>query len=156
GNNMRAFSVLGLLLCGMLGAGESSLKLSLRSRVEEGKGSGHFNVAWKAVDWDAHKTADVICDMGDKHWDDASTQRVGEMAARMNKLVTELRSRGALVIHAPSDTMEHYKDYPQYKVAQAAPAVDVKTPLQRWRKLDPEHEAPLPIDDSDNCETNSG
>ena len=132
------------------GAEESaSFKLPLRSRVELGKETGHFNVQWKSAEWDARKTAVVVCDMWDKHWCEPSTARVGELAARMNELVCEARRRGALVIHCPSDTMEYYKDWPQYKLAAAAPVVETKTPLQRWRKLDLALESALPIDDAD-------
>lgn len=126
-----------------------AFSLNLRSRVEFGdKGSGQFNVQWKAAEWNAAKTAVVICDMWDKHWCPGATTRVGEMAPRMNELVVEARKRGALIIHCPSDTMAYYKDWPQYKLAESAPPAETKSPLQKWRKLDPEHEAALPIDDS--------
>ena len=44
---------------------------------------------------------------------------------------------GALVIHAPSDTMPFYKDTPQRKLAQAAPKAEPKVPLKGWCGLDP-------------------
>jgi type 1 glutamine amidotransferase len=51
--------------------------------------------------------------------------------------------------------MNFYKDTPQRKLAQAAPKVTPRVPLQGWCRLDPKREAPLPIDDSDGgCETN--
>ena len=128
----------------------NAFALKLRNRTEFGeKGSGHFNVQWKDANWDAGKTAVIICDMWDKHWCPGATQRVGEMAPRMNALVVEARKRGALIIHCPSDTMTYYKDWPQYKLAESAPVVEAKSPLQRWRKIDLQHESPLPIDDSD-------
>ena len=149
------YRVLALVLAALslpssLLAGEHSLVLNLRNRVELGeKGSGLFNVQWKTADWDAAKTAVVICDMWDKHWCPGSTSRVGEMAPRMNQLAAEARKRGALIIHCPSDTMEYYKEWPQFKLAQNAPAAEAKSPLQRWRKIDLTHESPLPIDDTD-------
>jgi nicotinamidase-related amidase len=109
----------------------------------------------KKQEWAAKKTAVVICDMWDKHWCAGATGRVGEMAPRMNAVVAELRKRGALIIHCPSDTMGFYKDTPQRKLAQDAPRVETKVALERWRKLDPAREGKLPIDDSDggcDCE----
>jgi nicotinamidase-related amidase len=71
----------------------------------------------------------------------------------MNEVVAAARKKGALVIHCPSDTMDFYKDTPQRKLAQSAPPVAAKVPLQRWCKLDPAKEGKLPIDDSDGgCE----
>lgn len=150
-------------LCGLLAiAGiesrsadsSASLLLKLRFRKETGPASGRWHTLTEPAQWDAKKTAVVICDMWDKHWCQLSTQRVGEMAPRMNEFVKEARRRGALVIHCPSDTMEFYKDTPQRKLAQAASPVEPKTPLQRWCRIDLAKEAPLPIDDSDGgCDT---
>lgn len=140
----------GISILSQAGAEDAAVfKLPLRSRVELSKNSGQFNVRWNSTEWDARKTAVVVCDMWDKHWCEPSTARVAEMAPRMNQLVCEARRRGALVIHCPSDTMDYYKDWPQFKLAASAPEAPTQSPLQRWRKLDPAHEAPLPIDDSD-------
>ena len=57
--------------------------------------------------------------MWDKHWCAGATKRVGEMAPRMNDFVVAVRQRGALIIHAPSDTMNYYKTWPQYALAQS-------------------------------------
>ena len=99
--------------------------------------------------WAANQTAAIICDMWDKHWCAGATARVAEMAPRMNELVAELRRRGVLIIHCPSGTLAFYKDHPARKLAQAAPKVPTKVPLQGWMRLDPKREGPLPIDDSD-------
>lgn len=71
------------------------------------------------------------------------------MAPRMNQVIAELRKRGALIIHCPSDTMKFYADTPGRKLAQAAPKAEPKVPLKGWCGLDPKREPPLPIDDSD-------
>lgn len=126
-----------------------SLKLTLRFRKETGPASGRWHTLTAPAQWDAKKTAVVICDMWDKHWCQMATQRVGQMAPRMNEFVNEARKRGSLVIHCPSDTMDFYKDTPQRKLAQAAPKVEPKTELQRWCRIDLAKEAPLPIDDTD-------
>lgn len=139
-------------------AGGDSRKLTLhvRKRVETKTGSGRYHTLTETVEWDPAKTALVICDMWDKHWCDNATRRVGEMAPRMNEVAAAARKKGVLVIHCPSDTMEFYKDFPQRKLAQAAPAVETKIPLERSCRLVPEKEGKLPIDDSDggcDCET---
>ena len=151
------------LLCGLLAVAEfeavsaessSPLPLKLRFRKETAPGSGRWHTLNQPAEWDAKKTAVVICDMWDKHWCQMSTQRVGQMAPRMNEFVKEARRRGSLVIHCPSDTMDFYKDTPQRKFAQAAPKVESKTELQRWCRIDLAKEAPLPIDDADGgCDT---
>jgi nicotinamidase-related amidase len=131
-----------------------SFVLHLRARVETAPGSGRYHTLTKTATWDAAKTAVVICDMWDKHWCPGATARVAEMAPRMNEVVAAARRRGALIIHCPSDTMGFYKDTPQRKLAQAAPKVEPRVPLERWCRLDPKREAPLPIDDTDGgCES---
>src|SRR5688572_9079942 len=118
--------------------GAEPLKLHTRKGAEE-----------KVVEWDPKKTAVVICDMWNEHWCKGATERVGEMAPRMNEVVKKAREKGVFIIHAPSDTMKFYEGTPARKRAQAAPKVTPKVPLQRWNKLVPEKEGPLPIDDSD-------
>ena len=137
------------LLALLLVPQDEALKLKLRSRVETAPKSGRWHAVTKPASWDARRTAAIVCDMWDQHWCAGATSRVGEMAPRMNEVLSALRKKGALVIHCPSDTMGFYKDAPQRKLAQEAPKVETKVPLERWRKLDPAREGALPIDDSD-------
>ncbi|MBC8115228.1 MAG: ThuA domain-containing protein, partial [Candidatus Saccharimonas sp.] len=44
---------------------------------------------------------------------------------------------------------DFYKDAPQRKLAQSAPQVETKRPLERWCRIDSTHEAALPIADAD-------
>ena len=125
------------------------LRLALRSRVESAKGAGDWALVSRPAAWDAKKTAAIVCDMWNQHWCKGATTRVADMAPRMNRVLAELRGRGVLIIHCPSSTLDHYKDTPQRKLAQSAPKADAKVPLQGWCRLDPAHEGPLPIDDSD-------
>ncbi len=124
------------------------LVLQQRSQVETAKGLGRYHVLTREVQWDARKTAVVVCDMWDKHWCPTATARVGEMAPRMNEVLKAARQKGALILHCPSDTMSFYKDTPQRKLAQQAPKVETRTPLLTSCRLNPKHEPPLPIDDS--------
>jgi type 1 glutamine amidotransferase/nicotinamidase-related amidase len=127
----------------------NKLVLHLRSQVETAAKSGRYHVVTQPATWDGRKTALVVCDMWDKHWCPKATQRVGEMAPRMNEVLKAARARGVLIIHCPSDTMGFYKDTPQRKRAQEAPKVEARVPLQPWCRIDPKHEAALPIDDAD-------
>lgn len=107
------------------------------------------------MSWDSARTAIVLCDMWDTHTCPSAAARVAEMAPRMNQVVKAARARGVFIIHCPSGTMGFYKDTPQRKLAQAAPPVEPRVPLQRWCKIDLAAEAPLPIDDTDggcDCE----
>jgi nicotinamidase-related amidase len=120
---------------------------SLRSRVRPFKNSD----AWQPVVVEGRfrtsNSAILICDMWDKHWCSGASRRVEGLARRMDPLLREARTAGILIIHAPSETMAFYKDYPQRKLVLEAPVVKPPTELSM---SDP----PLPIDDSDGgCDT---
>jgi nicotinamidase-related amidase len=147
----RVLICLGLVL--LFGAAEpapeTTLVLNLCTRTETEKGSGRYQTVTRPTRWDARKTAVIVCDMWDKHWSTNATKRVAEMAPRMNEVLIAARKKGALVIHCPSDTMDFYKGTPQRERATQAPKAKPRVPLEGWCRLDPKHEPPLPIDDSD-------
>lgn len=126
-----------------------AIRFHARKRVPA---EGNTN-QWKSVEseivWEGARTAVVVCDMWDKHWCPDATERVGELAPVMNRVIAAARQRGALIIHCPSDTMDFYKDHEGRKLAQSAPKVETQIPLKGWCNLVMEKEAPLPIDDSD-------
>lgn len=139
-----------LLLVGFVVPSQAGLlTLHTRSRVPV---AGETN-AWQVVEctagWDSRHTAIVICDMWDQHWCPDATERVGEMAPRMNDTVKAARARGVFVIHCPSGTLKFYEDHPGRKLAESAPKVETRVPLENWCSLNAEKEVPLPIDDSD-------
>jgi hypothetical protein len=80
--------------------------------------------------------------MWDRHWCRGAAERVAEMAPAMNRTLHAARDKGALIIHAPSETVDFYRDTPAYRRAAEAPAA---TPPATESREDP----PLPIDDSD-------
>ncbi len=127
----------------------TNLSLTLQDRVKASAEAGGSEIRHRHVTWNAAKTAVVICDMWDAHWCKGATARVAEMAPRMNQVINAMRAKGSLIIHCPSGTLDAYRDSPGRKLAQAAPAVEPKVPLQGWCSLDPSKEAALPIDDSD-------
>ena len=125
------------------------IRLAPRTRIETADGSGRYHAVASRAEWDPAKTAIVICDMWDKHWCKGATRRVGEMAPRVNEVISKARDQGVFIIHAPSNTLDHYKDAPARKRALAAPKAPARVKLQKWCKLDPAREPSLPIDDSD-------
>ncbi len=132
------------------------LKLNLRSRKEIAAESGRYHAVTAPAEWDPQETAIVVCDMWDTHTCPNAALRVSQMAPRMNEVLKAARARGVFIIHSPSDTMKFYEGHPGRKLAMSAPDAEPVKPLQRWCKIDPEHEAALPIDDTDggcDCET---
>lgn len=123
--------------------------LHARSQVETSAGSGRYHALTKEVRWEPTKTAVIVCDMWNQHWCRGATERVAQMAPRMNQVLRAARERGALIIHCPSDTMKHYENYPQRRTAAQAKPVEGRVKLEPWRSLNLEREPPLPIDDAD-------
>jgi len=99
--------------------------------------------------WNASETAIIICDMWDKHWCDSATQRVAAMAPKLNEMIRAARSKGVTIVHAPSGTIDFYKDHPARKRVLAAPHAKPPEPIKPWYHLDSLYEGSLPIDDSD-------
>jgi nicotinamidase-related amidase len=125
----------------------ADLRLPLRSRVEAFKGSG----VWEEVRLDAAlpipQTAILICDMWDKHWCSGAARRVAALALKMAPVIDAARARGIQIVHAPSETMEFYKDWPQRQRMLRIARIEPPAPLGL---IDP----PLPIDDHDGgCDT---
>jgi nicotinamidase-related amidase len=125
-----------------LQAADRSLSLALRTRVEVFRGSGDWEEVALARAFPARTTALILCDVWDKHWSRGASARVDAMAPRINEVVNAARRLGVLIIHAPSDTMEFYRDHPARRRIQDVPPVELPPPLEL---PDP----PLPIDDSD-------
>jgi len=125
--------------------GSGAMDLRARVRREEPPGSGRWRAEEVRLRWDPRQTAVILCDMWDKHWCSGATARVAEMAPVMNQVVRAARRRGMLIVHAPSETMEHYKDTPQRRRALEAPDAPPPPPSFAIRPPEP----PLPIDDSD-------
>jgi nicotinamidase-related amidase len=133
----------------------STLKLNLRNRLNPFTMSAG-PVTERTVEWDARRTAIIVCDMWDHHWCKSAEARVGELAGPMDAMLKAARAKGVFVIHAPSTCTDFYKDTPQRKRAQQAPFAATPGPLaatERWGTCwnwpDASREGVLPIDDSD-------
>ncbi|MDR0871431.1 MAG: cysteine hydrolase [Planctomycetaceae bacterium] len=109
--------------------------------------------------WSPKETAIVVCDMWNQHWCKGATARVGEMAPRMNEVLTAARDKGITIFHAPSECMKFYENHPAHKRALGIPADEtVKNTLggEKWNGgLPSEKDKKYPLDQSDggcDCE----
>ena len=153
---MRLLLIPGLLLLILAPAGRadlhsggtgSDMHLILRKRIQPYGASDTWTEANFEQSLSLARTAIVITDMWDKHWCRGATERVGQIALRMEPLLVKARAAGILIIHAPSETMDFYADSEGRRVAQSAPRVDPP-------EAAPLHDPPLPIDDSNGgCDT---
>ena len=95
------------------------IRISLQKRIPSDSVKGVIKIVNEIQQWDSKQTAIIICDMwrtsiGAK----VLTARVAEMAPYLNKVISIAREKGVLIVHAPSDCMKYYKDYPGRKMAQ--------------------------------------
>jgi nicotinamidase-related amidase len=125
-----------------------TLRVITRSRSTDNSNDAAAEPVEESLEWKVSETAIVICDMWDDHWCVSASQRVKVMAPRMNDVISVARGHGVQIIHAPSDTMNYYKDMPFRRRMQQAATAEPPGPIQPWRKLDPKREPPLPIDDA--------
>ena len=145
-NPSRWLPVVLLALAPLL-ASAADMTVDLRSRVEAFKGSGEWHEVGLRKSLATEKTAVIVCDMWDKHWCKGATERVNALVLKMAPFLESARKQGIQIIHAPSETMDFYKDAPQRKrilaVGKIAPPAPLNLP-------DP----PLPIDDKrGGCDT---
>jgi len=136
---------------------EGRFSLDLRYRTETGENTGRFNTFWEKADWDAHKTAIVVCDMWDSHHSVTAVRRVGELAPHLNEVLKAARARGVTIIHAPSDCMPHYEKHAARVRALSVPEAEVRPDgIGEWGyRIASEEQARYPIDQSDGGEDES-
>jgi nicotinamidase-related amidase len=121
---------------------KANWKLSLHTRVETFKGSGDFDAVSVTHSFNPKECAVILCDVWDKHWCENASTRCGALAMKMVPVLASMRKRGVIVIHAPSDCMDFYKDTPQRKFMAELKKVAPPKPLEL---PDP----PLPVVASD-------
>src|SRR5579862_8112782 len=95
--------------------------------------------------WDGPRTAVIICDMWDDHTCKGAARRVAAMVPKFNQFLAAARAKVALVIHAPSDVIAFYKDFPQRRRALEAPPAPAPMDLIR-RPFDATCEGAFPFD----------
>jgi hypothetical protein len=134
-------------------SGNARLALRLRSRVEIDQ-TGRYRVVEKAAAWDPRQTAIIVCDMWDLHHCKNAVTRVKEMAPRMDQVLKAARAQGVLIIHAPSECMDAYKDRPGRKRALETPRAKNMPPDigKGCTKIPSEDKGTYPIDQTDGGE----
>ena len=102
---------------------------------------------WKTIktktNWKPSKTALLLCDIWDSHWCRGAVKRLNLMTKQMNNVTSSCRSLDMPIIHAPSSTLDFYKDTPARKRVKSIPPFDIPPDLDH---SDP----PLPVDSSDH------
>lgn len=127
---------------------EKMVRMSLQKMVPSDEEQGSFIRINEIQEWNADETAIIICDMWDDHWCKSASERVSEMAPLMNNVVSIARIKGVLIVHAPSDCMDYYKNHPARKLGAKYKNKKAQTLLSD-SKLDSEKDAVWPVDQSD-------
>ena len=132
---MRSLFVgLAMLIPAVVPAAEP-LTLNLRTRSQPFKTGEETVEATFAKRFDPKETAIVICDMWDDHWCASASKRCAALAEKMEPIVAAARKRGILIIHAPSECMDFYKDnsarqrLANVKKVQLPKSLDLPDPL---------------------------
>jgi len=126
---------------------KATTRLPLRTRIQPFHGDSFWVEAHFSEALVNSKTAIIVTDMWNKHWCPSETDRVKQLAQRMEPLLDKARSSGMLIIHAPSGTMDFYAHAPGRRLAKDAPHTQPAAGLNL-------PDVPLPVDDSDGgCDT---
>jgi nicotinamidase-related amidase len=141
---LAAGLLLALAAGGAAAAEAPIIRLNLRqqSLVQDPGGHNVWQAKVAPAEWKAAETVLILCDVWDKHWCRGANERLAPMLPRMNETVKAARAAGITIIHAPSETMDFYKDSPARKRMMDAPAVAMPQPEKR-------DVPPLPVDASD-------
>ena len=126
-------------------------KLTLTLRSQARTQNAHGYTIWEIVEtpteFSTAQTVLLLCDVWDRHWCRGAEERLTRLLPRMNELVTTLRDRGVLIVHAPSDTMDFYAGTPARRRVLDLP--EIEPPADR-----PHDDPHLPVDASEGgCDT---
>jgi nicotinamidase-related amidase len=100
-----------------------SLRLSRRKLEKTSQGSRVWQLEREDLAIPATRLAVIVCDMWDRHWSTGASLRVDRLAPEIDRFCRRLRAVGALIVHAPSDTIETYRDSPaRLRIAGHGPA----------------------------------
>jgi nicotinamidase-related amidase len=126
------------------------VRLRTQRLVQNASGYTAWQVGEEQRALDPRKTALVLCDVWDCHTCRGAEERLEQLLPRMQQVVTTMRQRGALIVHAPSDTRdfdELYGGTPARKRVFDCPSIAPPPDLDHA-------EPPLPVDLTDPaCDT---
>lgn len=126
--------------------------INIKARVQRLVERGGYRV-WETSETirecDPARTALVLCDVWDRHTCRGAEERLARLLPGIAMVVERFRSAGALIVHAPSDTIDFYEGTPaRERLLTVSSSVDASPPADRPRKV-----PPLPIDATDPCDT---
>ncbi len=124
------------------------LKISMQRRLPSENEKGAYYISNRIEEWNPSQTAIIVCDMWDDHWCKGASARVAEMAPAMNEALSIAREKGILIVHAPSECMDFYKNHPARKLGQKYKSKKAQS-LISTEKLSSEKESEWPVDQSD-------
>ncbi|WP_422926608.1 ThuA domain-containing protein [Singulisphaera sp. PoT] len=129
-------------------------EVRLRSRQPLQADANQYRVVEKSESWKPNETAIIVCDVWDLHHCLNAVLRVKEMAPTIERVLKTARKQGALIIHAPSDCMDNYKNHPGRKRAIETPkSSNLPADIGKWcYKIPSEEKGTYPIDQSDGGE----
>jgi len=130
------------------------LQLALQSQSPVAESSGNYHRNVQTVQWQAGKTALILCDVWDSHHSINAVRRVLQVAPSMNQLANSIRAAGGTIIHAPSDCMAFYENHPsRVRAAQTPKLQETPETITAWcDTIDGESRDPYPVDQSDGGE----
>lgn len=100
-----------------------SLRLARRKLVESSQGSRVWQTKREDLAIPANRLAVIVCDMWDRHWSTGASLRVDQLAPKIDRFCRRLRDVGALIVHAPSETIGAYRESPaRLRIAGYGPA----------------------------------
>lgn len=117
-----------------------TMNLTLRTQVlrRDRRTRNHWKVRARQAKLRTDATALLLCDVWDTHTDRGAAERLDAMVPRMSRLVNAARRAGLLIIHAPSDVIDFYRDLPARTRVLNVPKV--KPPKQKKH-----HDPPPPF-----------
>ncbi len=127
----------------------AAIRLDVRWQAPVAEGGDSVDQKTASRELMPAKSAILICDVWDKHWCISATRRCDALARKMAPLIDQARARGVRIIHAPSDTLEFYRDHPARCRALEVAVATPPFPIESGCGLDRKREGSLPIDDSD-------
>lgn len=129
------------------------------AKVADPKASGAapgelFHRLSRQESWPAQQTTVIVCDMWDSHHCVNAVRRVQELAPQIDRFVSQMRTKGATIVHAPSSCMDAYKDHPaRARATQVPSAAEFPDKIDSWcDQISNEQPHPYPLDQAEGGE----
>jgi nicotinamidase-related amidase len=147
------FATLTIVFYRVRAESSSPVLVTIHKRLREETGNRTYAVREKTEQWKPNQTAIIVCDVWDAHESLNAVRRLEEMCPRMNQVLESARSRGVLIVHAPSSCMERYQGHPARRRAQEAPrATNLPEAIGEWcRKIPSEEKGTYPVDQTESA-----